>query len=268
MSYKAVLVHVESTPASEARLQAAVAFARELGAVLIGLGGRASMIQTAPLAVAEGGGYAVEAWAADEASALAEVEATFRKAAPNAIWRAAPDYPTGALCDNAASADLIITGLERAAADFAPDAANTVLRAGLPVIAVPAGHPQIGFERIVVAWKDTREARRAVSDALPLLRRASEVAVVSISNHSSAAATPASIENLMDRLTRHGVRAVVEQVSTRHDPGDQLIRYATSHQADLIVAGAFGHSKAGEWLLGGMTQTLLECSTLPVLFSH
>lgn len=268
MSYKAILVHVEPTPASEARLQAAVEFAGKLDAQLIGLGGRASMIQTAPLAVAEGGGYAVEAWAEDEARALAEVEVTFRKLAGGATWRAAPDYPTDALCDNAAGADLIITGLERTAADFAPNAADTVLRAGLPVIALPAGHSQIGFERIVVAWKDTREARRAVSDALPLLRRASEVAVVSVSAHSSAAATPASIDNLRDRLARHGVTAFVEPVSTRGDPGDKLISFATSCRADLIVAGAFGHSKAGEWLLGGMTQTLLECSPLPVLFSH
>ncbi|MCI3130903.1 universal stress protein [Phenylobacterium aquaticum] len=268
MSYKTILVHLEPTPASEARLQAAVEFAGKLDAELIGLGGRASMIQAAPLAMAEGGSYAVEAWAEDEARSLAEVEATFRRLGGGATWRAVPDYPTDAMCDNAAGVDLIITGLERAAADFAPDAADTVLRAGLPVIALPAGHPQIGFERIVVAWKDTREARRAVSDALPLLRRAGEVAIVSVSTHSGAAATPASIDNLISRLARHGVNAVVEPVSTRRDPADKLISFATSRRADLIVSGAFGHSKAGEWLLGGMTQTLLECSPLPVLFSH
>jgi nucleotide-binding universal stress UspA family protein len=268
MGYKTILIHVEPTSASEARLQAAVEFAGKLDAQLIGLGGRAPMIQVAPLAMAEGGAFAVETWAEGEARSLAEVEAAFRMVAPGAIWRAAPDYPTHALCENAAGADLIITGLERAAADFAPVAADTVLRAGLPVIALPAGHPQIGFERIVVAWKDTREARRAVSDALPLLRRASEVAVVSVSTHSGAAATPASIDNLMDRFARHGVNALAEAVSTGRDPGEKLISFANSRRADLIVAGAFGHSKTGEWLLGGMTQTLLECSTLPVLFSH
>jgi nucleotide-binding universal stress UspA family protein len=268
MSYRTLLVHMEPTTTSETRLQAAVEFAAKLGAGIIGLAGSASMIQVAPLAVAEGGGYPLEAWAEGETRSLDEVEATFRKLAPGAVWRAAPGYPTDALCENAAGADLIITGLGRAGADFAPDAADTVLRAGLPIIALPAGHPQIGYERIVVAWKDTREARRAVSDALPLLRRASEVAVVSVSSHSGAAATPASITNLMDRLGRHGVNAVYEPVTTRRDAADKLISFATSRQADLIVAGAFGHSKAGEWLLGGMTQTLLECSPLPVLFSH
>lgn len=268
MSYKTILMHVEPTPGSEARLQAAAELSDKLGAQLIGLGGRASMIRVAPLAVAEGGSYAVQTWAEDEAHALAEVEATFHRVAPGAIWRRAPDYPTDALCDNAAGADLIITGLERAGTDFAPNAADTVLRSGLPVLALPAGHLQIGVERLVIAWKDTREARRAVSDALPLLRRASEVAVVSVSTGSGVAATPASIENLINRLARHGVNAVVEPVSTRHDAGEKLINFATSRRADLIVAGAFGHSRAGEWLFGGMTQTLLECSTLPVLFSH
>jgi nucleotide-binding universal stress UspA family protein len=268
MSYKTILVHVEPTPASDARLRAAVEFAGKQDAELIGLGGRARMIQAAPLAMLEGGSFAVETWAKGEADELAEAEASFRKVAPDAIWRAAPDYPTHALCDNAAGADLLIMGLERLAADFAPDTADTVLRAGLPVIALPTGYPQIGFERIVVAWKDTREARRAVSDALPLLRRASEVTVVSISTHSSPAATPASIDNLLHRLGRHGVKAVAEPVSTRRDTGDELVSFATSRRADLIVAGAFGHGKAGEWLLGGMTQTLLECSPAPVLFSH
>lgn len=268
MSYRTILVHVEPSPASEAHLQAAAEFSARLGAELIGLGGREPLIMAEPLAADFGGGFAVEACAEADASLLADAEARFRKLAPGGVWRPAASYPTDALCDNAAGADLIITGLERAPRDFAPDPADTVLRAGLPVIALPAHHRQIGFERIVVAWKDTREARRAVSDALPLLRRAREVIVASVSGQSGTAATSASINNLLHRLARHEVKAAAEPVSTRHDPADKLLSVAVSHKADLMVAGAFGHSKAGEWLLGGMTQTLLEQSSLPVLFSH
>lgn len=267
MSYKSLLIHVEATPASDARLRAAVAFATQLDAEIVGLGGREPLIMVEPLVADFGGGYAVEACAEADAQLLADAEARFRKLAPAGLWRPAARLPSDALCEHAAGADLIITGLDRTPRDFAPDPAETVLRAGLPVIVLPAHHPQIGFERIVIAWKDTREARRAVSDALPLLRRAAKVTVVSVSTHDEPARPP-SIDKLLDRLSGHGVQAAVEPISARHDPGAKLISAAIARNAELIVAGAFGHSRAGEWLLGGMTQSLLERSTLPVLFSH
>lgn len=268
MSYKTILIHVEPSPASEARLQAAVGLAAKLQAELVGVGGREPLIAVEPLAADFGGAYGVEACAEADASLLAEAEASFRKLAPGAIWRSAARYPTDALCDNAARADLVIVGLEHAPRDFAPNPAETVLRVGLPVIALPAQHSEIAYERIFIAWKDTREARRAVSDALPLLQRARDVTVVSASTPSDMAVTKASVDNLMDRLARHGVTARAEVRSTRRDPGDELVNFAASGGADLIVAGAFGHSRAGEWLLGGVTQTLLEQSSSAVLFSH
>ena len=266
MDSKTLLIHVQPSPASEACLEAAVELAAKLGAELVGLGGREPLIRVEPLAADYGGGYAVEAAAEADRRLLTDAEASFRNLAPGSLWRAVARYPTDALCENAAGADLVIIGLGRAARDFAPDPAQTVLRAGLPVIAMPAGQRRLGCERIIIAWKDTREARRAVSDALPLLRRAREVSIVSVATRSEKAVAPAEI--LVTRLARHGVKAALESVSTRHDPADRLIKVALSQGADLMVAGAFGHSRAGEWLLGGMTQSLLEQSALPVLFSH
>lgn len=268
MSYKTILIHVQPSPASEARLQAAVKLAEKLQAELVGVGGREPLIAVEPLAADFGGAYGVEACAEADARLLAEAEASFHKLAPGAIWRPAARVPTDALCDNAAGADLVIVGLEHVPRDFAPNPAETVLRAGLPVIALPVQHSAIAYERILIAWKDTREARRAVSDALPLLQAANEVTVVSISTRSETAATRASVDNLMNRLARHGVMARAEFVSTRGDPGDGLVHFVASRGADLIVAGAFGRSRAGEWLLGGVTQTLLEQSSSAVLFSH
>lgn len=267
MSFKSILIHVEPSSASKARLSAVVAFAAKLDAELVGLGGRAPLTEAVPLAADLGGGYGMEASAEADAALLADAEAQFRKLAPAGVWRSTASVPIDALCEHAAGADLIVTGLELTSRNFAPDPAQTVLRAGLPVIAVPEQHPQIAFERIVIAWKDTREARRAVGDALPLLRRAREVTVLSVTEHKEPA-SPSSMDNLVGRLARHGVAAAVKRVSSKHDPGAKLIDFALSRSADLIVAGAFGHSRAGEWLLGGMTQSLLARSTLPVLFSH
>jgi nucleotide-binding universal stress UspA family protein len=268
MNYKTILVHVEPTQGSLARLQAVAAFAKEIGAEIIGLGGRRPLSEAEPLAAAFGGGLAVQASEAIEAAELAEAEAAFRRLAPGGEWRRSAEAPLSSLCEMAASADLIVTGLERTSPDFAPSTAEAVLRAGVPVLALPEQHPRISTDRILVAWKNTREARRAVTDALPLLRRAAHVSIVSVSTPQEAPARAKSIDDILQRLARHGLSASRHALPTRRDPAEEILDFAVADKVGLIVAGAFGHTRAGEWLLGGMTQSLLEQSMLPIFFSH
>jgi len=268
MSYKTLLLHVEPTEASRIRLQAVADFAKDIGADVIGLGGRRPLIEAEPLVATFGAGVAVQVSSEMEAADLAECEAAFRRLAPGGAWLASTAAPLDSLCEVAAGADLVVTGLERNPADFAPQTASVIMRAGVPVLALPASRTRISTDRIVVAWKNTREARRAVSDALPLLRRAQHVCVVSVQAPSDQAPSAVSTEQLLRRLMQHGVRASHETLSTRRDPAQELLRFALANDYDLIVAGGFGRSRAGEWLLGGMTQSLLEQASLPVLFSH
>jgi nucleotide-binding universal stress UspA family protein len=125
--------------------------------------------------------------------------------------------------------------------------------------------------RVVVAWKDTREARRAVQDALPLLHRAETIVIAEVCERSDdVGPSQARLRDVAEYLARHHVAAAVAE---RVRPVDgtalnSLLRLAQDESADLIVAGAYGHTRLGEWIFGGMTQGLLAKSHVCCLFSH
>jgi nucleotide-binding universal stress UspA family protein len=145
------------------------------------------------------------------------------------------------------------------------------LATGRPVLVVP-----YAFERrpagrhVMIAWNASREAARAVNDALPLLRRASHVHVVALSPVRSATAhgeEPGA--DIALYLARHGVKVTVSRDDAPEvDTGNLLLSRAFDLSADLIVMGAWGHSRLREFVLGGVTRTLLESMTVPVLMSH
>jgi nucleotide-binding universal stress UspA family protein len=122
---------------------------------------------------------------------------------------------------------------------------------------------------VLVAWKDTREARRAVHDALPILRQADEVQVLAIHEaEASSSAVLSGANEVVNWLARHGVTAVASAQPDYDSVGRSIEGAATDMDADLVVAGAFGHSRFMEWLLGGVTRHLLRSPALNVLFSH
>jgi nucleotide-binding universal stress UspA family protein len=141
------------------------------------------------------------------------------------------------------------------------------MRAGRPVMLVPESSRPAPFERILVAWKDTREARRAVSDALPLLAKARNVLVVEIHAAEEHAAAGQSVSRVSRWLARHGVTAEEKVVAAERANASQLSGLARAHGADLIVAGAYGHNRQGRWTLGGITSELLSGGRC-VLLSH
>ena len=119
-----------------------------------------------------------------------------------------------------------------------------------------------------MAWDFSRAAARAVSDALPFLERAQKVRVVTVLNEKHLD-NEHSAEELSKNLSRHGIDVVLDKVDARGRAiGDVLRTYVASHDVDVLVMGAYGHSRFREFVLGGATQSLLSKPPLPILFSH
>lgn len=149
-------------------------------------------------------------------------------------------------------------------------AGSVVVGAGRPVLVVPyAGDFSAGGESVLVAWSGTRESARAIADALPLLKKAREINLVSFNPKGDSEWGDIPGADIGLWLTRHGVNVNVrQQKSAEVDVGNQMLSLAADLGVDLIVMGAYGHSRAFEFVLGGVTRTLLESMTVPVLFSH
>ena len=136
---------------------------------------------------------------------------------------------------------------------------------GRPILVVPPGIVNCSARRVIIGWKNTREARRAVSDSMPLLQQSQEVLVV------CAGANPREEwgSDVQEYLSIHGVsaRTLIRPISEELI-ADELLRTAESEGADLIVCGAYGHSRLREWMLGGVTRNLLDRSSICCLLAH
>jgi len=209
---------------------------------------------------------------------LAELEAQFRGAIKNRAkyiaWRSALDFPTRFVIQEARCADLVITGgLSPAFSDAFALASpkDLVMQTGRPLLIVPDGVNWLDLRSVLVAWKDATEARRAIADSLPLLRQAKTIVVAEIPDaESERSSAQARVGDVVAWLSRHGLNASA-RVPERRDGADtaqQLEDIAGDLGASLIVAGAYGHSRFRELVLGGMTQHLITQSTRCVLLSH
>jgi nucleotide-binding universal stress UspA family protein len=144
-----------------------------------------------------------------------------------------------------------------------------LLRVGRPVLVVPTAVVSLGPQRAVVAWKDTREARRVLCDALPMLQLAESIFLVEICEWGAEDRALRRLKDVSSFLGHHKITNVTERI-LQHPAiaGEVLVRFAQDVQADLIVAGAYGHSRLGEWMFGGVTRELLTRSPVCCLFSH
>jgi nucleotide-binding universal stress UspA family protein len=279
VSYKTIVVHVDADPRRAERLGLACKLAARFDAHLVGLFALPDLAVPA-YALADGAAIMLQAeerWRS-EAAALAkrEFDTTTARNAVKAEWRSALRDPVQAVALSARYADLVIvgqheparaTGGQRMPSDFVAD---TVIEAGRPVLVVPyAGHHASIGGRVLVAWNAGREAARAVADALPLLQGAKTVEVVAFDPHAGGAdhgEQPGA--DIALYLARHGVKATAAQQHAGIDVGEQILSRAADANADLIVMGAYGHSRARELVLGGATRTVLGSMTVPVLMSH
>jgi nucleotide-binding universal stress UspA family protein len=209
----------------------------------------------------------------------APVEETFRdrlrRDALEGEWRFEEGPLPETVALHARYADLAIVGQWNPDEGMKPGAAQvpaaTLLSSGRPVLIVPyAGDfAQIG-RRVLVAWKSTREAARAVNDAIPILQQANSVTILAVNPEEGGAGEgdlPAA--DIARHLARHGIKAVAAYtVAKEIAAADAILNYADDTGADLIVAGGYGHSRLREFAFGGVTRDLLTEMTLPVLLSH
>lgn len=276
MEFKTLLVTVDADAASDARTGLACRMARALKARLIGVAAG----ETIPPALADpylGGGLSTETLETfrglvdEELEALrSRFEATAAGHAVKAVWRGRPGPPADVVVEEAACADLILTGRRTPLCDArAADPGDVIVRAGRPVLVVP---PALQGELIgggaIVAWSRSREARLAIAGALPLLRLAREVKLVTVTSEPPTAGDDQALEAQVEWLRTHGVVAEPTAKASLQETGDELLDLAADMGADLLVAGGYGHSRMQEWIMGGVTRTLLSHGNVSVLFAH
>jgi nucleotide-binding universal stress UspA family protein len=284
MGLASIMVHVGADASTKGRVDIARSLATRFNAGLIGIAGQAPPLMVSGDIVGEidhqSGGDIVEGDEIEDpdttaiVSWLAALANAFRgNAEPNGnvTFRSAVEQPTALIVREARAADLVILGRAAASdiADRAVDPASVLLRCGRPLLVVPDAIGTLSAERIVVGWKETREARRAVRDALALLKGAKEVTIVAIEETNRSATDSEALDDVAAYLGRHGVS--IGGAITRGGAGSvgaALAAIAHEKGADLIVAGGYGHSRLSEWIWGGVTHELLGSSPICCLLSH
>ncbi|HET7198230.1 MAG TPA: universal stress protein [Burkholderiales bacterium] len=278
MTYRTIVVHLGADERRRERLEIACGLAAAYDSHLVGLFALGELL--VPFALGGNAGAVIELESRWRDEVAGEARRDFDAAAARAgiqktEWRRSERSLLSATRLSARYADLVVVGQpdpERAAEERIPGTfvEELVLSAGRPVLVVPyAGRfPRLGT-RVLVAWNASREAARALTDALPLLRRAGSVEVVAFEPQRAGAdhgAEPGA--DIALYLARHGVKVSAARQQAGIDVGSQILSRAADSDADLIVMGAYGHSRAREIVLGGATRSLLQAMTVPVLMAH
>ena len=277
MGYASLMIYVEESDSANARIELACDLADLLDAGLIGIsGGVPDMPVVDPYT---GGATFGEIWRQEQQIAADEIksaETRFRRIAgarrSHMAWRGQVDYPAELVAAEARAADLIVLGQTslRPPPRLAADPGDVIMAAGRPVLVVPEKPPQTQMlDHALVAWKDCREARRAVADALPLLAKAKKATVIAIVESGDEVAARRSVEDAANFLRLHGANATALALpADAQSVAEQILTYAEANGVGLIVLGGYGHARAREWIFGGVTQTLLRKSPVCCLFSH
>ena len=277
MGYKTILVHCDAGRGTAERLKIALDMGRRFDAHVIGLHVR----QAFQAPAFTDAGPAMDSLyktyetvvKADEAIAMAAYREAVGSKGVSSEWRVADGYVDEVVRAEARTADLTIVG--QAETDPLPtatpaDLAEDVAMAGeCPVLIVP----YIGVARppgrtVMLCWNASREAKRAASGALPLLKTADKVIVLIIDPKPGAGGEGPGVD-VASWLARHGVKVTVQRdTAADSDVGGVILSRAADHDVDLIVMGIYGHSRMREWVLGGASRTLLASMTAPLLVTH
>jgi nucleotide-binding universal stress UspA family protein len=276
MTYPTLMVHLDPGVSNPGLLQITADLAERFSAHVIGI----AAYQPLQLTCNDGfmSGELVEDDRTEMKSETDEAEALFRATLLGKVsqpeWRRmeSPLSLAAYIAEQARSADLLISGPDQRGLqrDFsrAVDVGDLVMHAGRPVLLVPAGVNSLNLRSIVVGWKDTRETRRALSDALPLLKKAGHVTVVEIAIAEELSSARSRLDDVLSWLTRHHITAQSLAVASVGNDAAQLDAIAEEKAADLLVTGAYGHSRLQEWMLGGVTRHLLLNPSRCSLVSH
>ena len=281
MRFKDILVHLDGTEQAETRLRLAADLARRHEAHLTAL--HVVDLELPALIASEASGAAtladlLEDMRRDARAAASQAEAAFRERlrldGTAGEWRSVEGIVRHQVALHARYADLVVVGQEVPGGDW-PGAGAVVEQAlftsGRPVLVVPfAGRFETVGRRVLIGWNASREAARAVHDALPLIAQAEAATVLAVNPRPGPGGhgeEPGA--DIARHLARHGLKVGVDRISA---PGvgdaDLILNRAAELSADLLVVGAYGHSRFREMVLGGVTRTLLRQMTIPVLMSH
>ena len=280
MTYRSLLVHLDASPQCSARVDVAIRLAKSLDCHLVGLA--PTGLIDLPVSIAGAASldqFSVLAW--DSLRQQAD-RATVRfseacSAAGLKSFESVADDSDEArsLVRHVQKSDLAILGqVDPATAAHKLSQAiveQVVLQSARPSLILPyVGTFERLGSRVMVAWDDSREAARAVADALPLLQRAERVQIVSWneSAQQSESSLPMRLDALHHWLMWHGVSADLRIESTGIAIAEAMLSSAADAGVDLIVMGAYGHSRWSELVLGGATRGLMASMTVPVLMSH
>jgi nucleotide-binding universal stress UspA family protein len=277
MSYKTILVHLNDNRRAEALLEPAIQLATRYNSHLLGVHVYASL-PAPPVSMA----YAASVLGsvvAQERKQSEEIAATFARMTANAAF--VPEWHlfkvphvdlASVVMEHGRAADLIVAGQTDPDWDLSPlldFPERLVMESGRPVLVIPyAGrYPKIA-RNIVIAWKAGRESARAVFDALPLLQAAENVHILEIKDRGDQK-TLAPDTSIAASLARHGIKPTIRtSVAPDISIGDEILSRLADLDADLLVMGAYGHSRMREMVFGGATRHIAQHMTVPTLFSH
>lgn len=275
---KDILVHVDHAEQSDGPLEAAVHLAERFNAHLGGIHVTSLFHYVAAHDVWVAGLW--EECKDDLRVAAERAQERFKSATARAgvigEWHHVDGDPAATIIDHGRVVDLIVLGQPT---DNAPPitrevADNIPLAAGRPVLFVPEAWSGSLGKRVLVAWNNSREAARAANDALPLLIHAEQVIVMAVDPPAGDAARDDAENEIPSadialHLARKGVKAAAARdTASPQFVGEKLLEQAERQRADLIVMGAYGHSRLKEIVLGGATRHLLKHAKVPVLMSH
>jgi nucleotide-binding universal stress UspA family protein len=279
MAYKTILASLNDVPQLHSVLSAAASIARKSAAHVIGLYVIPAIeivvgsdMPTLPVENDE----LQKQFKEQEKTARSAFEAVILKTGIQGEFRlveALDPHIAATVVDESREADLVIVGYSNSASNRAlgADFSERIFTgSGRPTLVIPAnGQGGLALDRILVGWNGSREAARAIFDSIPLLQQADEVLVAfACVEGKPRPQVQARREGLVRALLRHGVHARAVDLDSAHDAGKVLLERAETREVNLLVMGAYGHARLREFILGGVTRSVLKGMKCPVLFSH
>jgi len=279
MTYSSLMVHLDLGVPNETLLRLTADMAERFGAGVLGV----TACQPMQMQTMYGNGYTsadvIEQDRAVIESQGAEAEDRFRTVMHNRVpklqWRSTISCMqlTNWVADHARGADLLLMASRPDESRFESmrrlDIGDLVMRIGRPLVVVPPSIEALDLEHVVIGWKDTRETRRAVLDALPLLRSSGQVTVLAIVEEAEEmASTRLHLAEVVAWLEGHGVAAEAVAEPLSGGAAAQLEAAAAAKHAGLLVIGAYGHNRLREWVLGGIMRDALRHPARYSFMSH
>ncbi len=275
MDLKTLVVHFRANASNDHLLLLTADLASQFHSKVVGV----MAFESIPIAIGEG--YIAAGVMDMEQERLqriaSDTEERFREllegSAIDLDWRASFCFgpPEARVAESATLADLVITSSGHVHNVLPEDGFHVgalVMRTGRPVLVVPPEIKKLKLDNVMIAWKDSRETRRAIHDALPFLQKAGTVRIVQVTRSDQLEYVWETLHDVVDWLKEHGVKATPQAIKTSGDDIADLEAAASSMHADLVVAGAYGHTRLQEWFLGGVTRDLLMRTRRCALVSH